>query len=190
MADQNAIDAMMTPPRSRPGGGGGSVDESLASPVVMATPCSNAMHGAEEVIPGTPEEPVVPAKHVPAQVRHPPKPLHDPDDPGAFVLCTAAEAEALSGDGSPGVAVVVDPFIAGKLRPHQREGVRWMYRVLHGLEPDAGAHTGCLLADDMGLGKSLQSIALVWTMLKQGPRGVPTAKRVLVVCTLKTNSLQ
>ena len=182
MADQNAIDAMMTPPRSRPGGGGGSVDESLASPVVMATPCSNAIDGAEDVIPGTPEEPVVPAKHVPAQVRHPPKPLHDPDDPGAFVLCTAAEAEALSGDGSPGVAVVVDPFIAGKLRPHQREGVRWMYRVLHGLEPDAGAHTGCLLADDMGLGKSLQSIALVWTMLKQGPRGVPTAKRVLVVC--------
>ena len=148
----------------------------------MATPGSNAIPGAEDVIPGTPEEPVVTAKHVPAQVRHPPKPLHDPDDPGAFVLCTAAEAEALSGDGSPGVAVVVDPFIAGKLRPHQREGVRWMYRVLHGLESDAGAHTGCLLADDMGLGKSLQSIALVWTMLKQGPRGVPTAKRVLVVC--------
>ena len=174
----------MTPPRSKPGGGGDSADESLASPVVMATPCS--IRGTEEVVPATPEEPpmaeAVPTKRVTMQMRHPPKPLHDPNDPGTLVLCTAAEAEALSGDGSPGVAVVVDPYIAGKLRPHQREGVRWMYRVLHGLEPDAGPHTGCLLADDMGLGKSLQSIALVWTMLKQGPRGVPTAKRVLLVC--------
>ena len=184
MADHTAVGAMMTPPRSKPGGGGDSADESLASPVVMATPCS--IRGTEEVVPATPEEPpmaeAVPTKRVTMQMRHPPKPLHDPNDPGALVLCTAAEAEALSGDGSPGVAVVVDPYIAGKLRPHQREGVRWMYRVLHGLEPDAGPHTGCLLADDMGLGKSLQSIALVWTMLKQGPRGVPTAKRVLLVC--------
>ena len=184
MADHTAVGAMRTPPRSKPGGGGDSADESLASPVVMATPCS--IRGTEEVVPATPEEPpmaeAVPTKRVTMQMRHPPKPLHDPDDPGALVLCTAAEAEALSGDGSPGVAVVVDPYIAGKLRPHQREGVRWMYRVLHGLEPDAGPYTGCLLADDMGLGKSLQSIALVWTMLKQGPRGVPTAKRVLLVC--------
>ena len=65
-----------------------------------------------------------------------------------------------------GVAVVMDPFIARKLRPHQREGVRWMYRVLHGFEakqegasPGQGGHSGCLLADDMGLGKSLQSLA-------------------------------
>ena len=184
MADHTAVGAMMTPPRSKPGGGGDSADESLASPIVMATPCS--IRGTEEVVPATPEEPpmaeAVPTKRVTMQMRHPPKPLHDPNDPGALVLCTAAEAEALSGDGSPGVAVVVDPYIAAKLRPHQREGVRWMYRVLHGLEPDAGPHTGCLLADDMGLGKSLQSIALVWTMLKQGPRGVPTAKRVLLVC--------
>ena len=118
------------------------------------------------------------ATRKPAAVRS----VHNPDAPNALVL----------DPGQDGVRapVVVDPVLARELRPHQREGVRWMYRVLHGLEPDAGAHTGCLLADDMGLGKSLQSIALVWTMLKQGPRGVPTAKRVLVVCTLKTNSLQ
>ena len=66
-----------------------------------------------------------------------------------------------------------------------------MYRALHGLSPLssdlARAPTnenasGCLLADDMGLGKSLQSLALVWTMLRQGPRGSPTARRALLVC--------
>lgn len=34
----------------------------------------------------------------------------------------------------------------------------------------------------MGLGKTLQSVALSWTMLKQGPYGgKPVVKRVLVV---------
>lgn len=115
--------------------------------------------------------------------------------PSIFPLMrSAAEAESLDdfGGGScehgRGVAVVVDPFIARKLRPHQREGVRWMYRVLHGLDKHSDSQAraskvaGCLLADDMGLGKSLQSVALVWTMLRQGPRGIPTAKRVLLVC--------
>jgi hypothetical protein len=32
-------------------------------------------------------------------------------------------------------------------------------------------------------GKTLQCIALIWTLLKQGPFGKPVAKRVVVVCT-------
>ena len=131
----------------------------------------------------------------PSPSSHPDRsPLHDPDAPGALVLCTAAEAATLASrdeSDTPGIAVVVDPYLAKKLRPHQREGVRWMYRALHGLSPLssdlARAPTnenasGCLLADDMGLGKSLQSLALVWTMLRQGPRGSPTARRALLVC--------
>jgi SNF2 family DNA or RNA helicase len=32
-----------------------------------------------------------------------------------------------------------------------------------------------------GLGKTLQAIALVWTLIKQGPAGLPVAARVLIV---------
>ena len=36
----------------------------------------------------------------------------------------------------------------------------------------------------MGLGKTLQSVALIYTMLKTGilTKGGPTAKRVIIVC--------
>jgi hypothetical protein len=48
--------------------------------------------------------------------------------------------------GKPHVSVVVDPSIARNLRPHQREGVKFMFDCI------TGAHQpfyGCILADDM-----------------------------------------
>lgn len=52
-------------------------------------------------------------------------------------------------DLSRHVAVVVDPFLATRLRPHQVAGVRFLY--------DAVARgSGAILADEMGLGKTLQ----------------------------------
>ena len=168
----------------------------MASPLPMSTPIAtpSVTGGAAEIIPATPEDgiaPTPPPNHPappPKRARVAPlKPLHDPNAPGALVMCTTEEATAMN--AGPGIAVVVDPFVAKKLRPHQREGVRWMWRVVHGFEPvgdgrrrDADPHLGCLLADDMGLGKSLQSLALIYTMLHQGPRGTPTAKRALLVC--------
>ncbi|QLL32192.1 hypothetical protein HG536_0C03600 [Torulaspora globosa] len=89
------------------------------------------------------------------------------------------------------IDVIVDPLISRHLRPHQREGVKFMYDCLLGLarpmepssatamtdvtskslvlEPDADIQ-GCLLADEMGLGKTLMTIALIWTLLKQTPK--------------------
>lgn len=45
---------------------------------------------------------------------------------------------------------VVDPYIGRYLRPHQREGVKFMYECVMGLRNQQRA--GCLLADEMGLG--------------------------------------
>lgn len=45
---------------------------------------------------------------------------------------------------------VIDPYLGRNLRPHQREGVTFMYECVMGLK--SGEHLGCLLADEMGLG--------------------------------------
>lgn len=46
------------------------------------------------------------------------------------------------------VPVVLDPYVCRELRPHQREGVRWMYECVMGLRQHG--RFGCILADDMG----------------------------------------
>jgi len=78
--------------------------------------------------------------------------------------------------------VFVPPILAKWLRPHQREGVEFLYQCVMGLKAYKG--NGCILADDMGLGKTLQSVALIYTLLKTGlaAGGQATAKRVIVVC--------
>ena len=76
----------------------------------------------------------------------------------------------------------VPPVLAKWLRPHQREGVQFMYQCVMGMKNFDG--NGCILADDMGLGKTLQSVSLIYTLLKTSvkPSKEPTAKRVIVVC--------
>ena len=96
---------------------------------------------------------------------------------------------SFAGDAFPrGVAVAsvsVDPFLGALLRPHQREGVKFMYEATMGLRRSVhtGApHEGCLLAHDMGTGKTLQVVALLWTLLKQGPAGVPAVRKAVIAC--------
>jgi len=64
------------------------------------------------------------------------------------------------------VHVVVDPILCNVLRPHQREGVKFMYECVTGKRIENAY--GCIMADEMGLGKTLQCITLLWTLLKQG----------------------
>eukprot|EP00911_Craspedida_sp_UC1_P002987 UC1_evm1s2183 len=112
----------------------------------------------------------------------PVRPRHDPSAQNALVLprprpqtSTGAAASATIVD------VVVDPHLSKHLRPHQREGVGFLYECVMNMRNYSG--TGAVLADEMGLGKTLQCIALVWTLLKQGPwEGRPTVRRALVVC--------
>jgi hypothetical protein len=42
---------------------------------------------------------------------------------------------------------------------------------------------GCIMADAMGLGKTLQCIALLWTLLKQSPHaGKPSIEKCIIAC--------
>jgi DNA repair and recombination protein RAD54B len=105
-------------------------------------------------------------------------PRHDPHAPNALVMKRPKDCPK----GKQIVDVVVDPLLSKKLRPHQREGVKFLYECVMGMRDYNGQ--GALLADDMGLGKTLQTITLIWTLLKQNPiygsQGV--IKKALVVC--------
>lgn len=76
--------------------------------------------------------------------------------------------------------VVVAPCLVQFLRPHQRDGVIFLYECLMGFRLENPDCFGVILADEMGLGKTLQCISLVYTLLKQGPYGYKIAKRILV----------
>lgn len=83
-------------------------------------------------------------------------------------------------DGSDHKIEVV-PELACKLRPHQREGVQFLFECTMGLRGFEGE--GCILADDMGLGKTLMSITVLWTLLNQGFTPNQSAiRKVMVVC--------
>ncbi|XP_056142527.1 DNA repair and recombination protein RAD54B [Lampris incognitus] len=110
------------------------------------------------------------------------KPRHDPLTPGALVMPrpSANHQWTWNKAGLPVVDVVVDPYLTAHLRPHQREGLLFLYECVMGMR--SMSHCGAILADEMGLGKTLQSVALAWTLLRQGPYGgKPVTKRVLVV---------
>ncbi|KAI0036857.1 P-loop containing nucleoside triphosphate hydrolase protein [Vararia minispora EC-137] len=120
----------------------------------------------------------------PALKKKAPRPLHDPDAEGAIVLKEPDEAHRakFNKKNLPVIPVVIDPLLARRLRPHQIEGVRFLYECVMGLRKHEGQ--GCILADDMGLGKTLQAITLVWTLLKQNPyadKG-PVVGKVLIAC--------
>lgn len=102
-------------------------------------------------------------------------------------------------EGAKGAPIMVDPMLTKWLRPHQREGVQFMFECVAGLRQEG--RYGCILAgvgwwgacaaphawstDDMGLGKTLQGITLLWTLLQHGHEllgAAPLAKRVIIVC--------
>ena len=94
-----------------------------------------------------------------------------------LVLWEPCEEERRAGCSTIEVPALLCQF----LRPHQREGVQFVFECVQGLKDYAGC--GAILADDMGLGKTLQSIALMYTLLKcKGGDGKAIAKRVVVVC--------
>jgi len=82
----------------------------------------------------------------------------------------------------PIVDVVVDPLLTSVLRPHQREGIVFLYECIMGMKNYNG--NGCILADEMGLGKTIQTISLIWTLLKQTPfyGDKSIIQKALIIC--------
>ncbi|KAF8245370.1 hypothetical protein K440DRAFT_409395 [Wilcoxina mikolae CBS 423.85] len=109
-----------------------------------------------------------------------PTPRHDPKAENALVM-PRPSAKAIP-VGKKVVDVVVDPYLSQHLRPHQREGVEFLYQCVMGMRPFEGR--GSILADEMGLGKTLQTITLLWTLMKQNPiyGDLPVVKKALIVC--------
>ncbi|XP_059612312.1 DNA repair and recombination protein RAD54-like [Phlebotomus argentipes] len=109
--------------------------------------------------------------------------LHDPFACNALIMFTPAELsqhDKIHVDKSKIlVHVVVDPVLGNILRPHQREGVKFMYDCVTGAKGD---FHGCIMADEMGLGKTLQCITLIWTLLRQSPECKPTISKAIIVC--------
>lgn len=104
-------------------------------------------------------------------------PRHDPKAEGAVVM-----QRPKASCGKEIVDVVIDPFLSQHLRPHQKEGVQFLYECVMGLREYQGR--GAILADEMGLGKTLMTIALIWTLLRQTPymNETPIVQRALIVC--------
>ncbi|KAL4067932.1 DNA repair protein, SNF2 family [Scleroderma citrinum] len=94
---------------------------------------------------------------------------------------------ALLGEGKdkkeriPKIPVVIDPRLSKVLRPHQVEGVKFLYKCTTGMMVEN--QYGCIMADEMGLGKTLQCITLLWTLVKQSPHpGKPTLEKCIIAC--------
>ncbi|KAJ8447397.1 hypothetical protein Cgig2_019391 [Carnegiea gigantea] len=99
--------------------------------------------------------------------------------PGIEPLVLWQSEELEDGDAQL-TRIVVDPLLVQFLRPHQREGVQFMFDCVSGLHGADNIY-GCILADDMGLGKTLQSITLLYTLLCQGFDGKPMVKKAIIV---------
>lgn len=113
----------------------------------------------------------------------PRRPLWDPNDPNALVLYFPPEQPISKHDALAKrdnlVHVVVDPVLCNVLRPHQREGVKFMWDCVTGVQIENSF--GCIMADEMGLGKTLQCITLLWTLLRQSPEAKPTIYKAAIV---------
>ncbi|XP_078073165.1 DNA repair and recombination protein RAD54B isoform X2 [Mustelus asterias] len=110
------------------------------------------------------------------------KPRYNPNAPNALVMPrpNLSHQWIFNKAGLPLVDVVVDPYLSIHLRPHQWDGVIFLYECVMGMRTTG--RFGAILADEMGLGKTLQCITLIWTLMRQAPYGnKPVIRKTLVI---------
>ncbi|GAB0094799.1 Transcriptional regulator ATRX homolog [Sergentomyia squamirostris] len=80
----------------------------------------------------------------------------------------------------------INSDLVKKLKPHQGHGIKFMWDACFETldRTVSGDGSGCILAHCMGLGKTLQVIALTHTLLSNSE--ATGVKRVLVICPLST----
>ncbi|KAJ8077029.1 helicase [Marasmius tenuissimus] len=119
------------------GAGQTELDGPNPAPVVQSvpSPASNKRYIAPASFYGAPAKP--------------PAPRHDPKAEGAIVMKypTKEHQERHNKKDRPIVDVVLDPILARKMRPHQHEGVKFLYECVMGLRKHEGQ--GSILADEM-----------------------------------------
>lgn len=88
-------------------------------------------------------------------------------------------------DSKKKMKIAVHPGITKQLKPHQVDGIKFMYDNCYGSVDSLDKHpgSGCILAHCMGLGKTLQLISLLHTVITY-----PQLKtdKVLVICPKST----
>lgn len=95
------------------------------------------------------------------------------------------EEVILDYDPKTNVTIKVHPKLVKNLKPHQKEGIKFMYDTCFGsISDDVETKSGCILAHCMGLGKTLQLITLIHTLIRY-PEKLKT-KRILVICPKST----
>ena len=79
--------------------------------------------------------------------------MYDPYAEGALVVYTPPELshheQMVLDPLKKKVHVVIDPQLSAILRPHQREGVKFMYECVTGARLE-GDLSGCIMADEVG----------------------------------------
>ncbi|KAK6458558.1 helicase [Scheffersomyces xylosifermentans] len=150
--------------------------EGASQPTVQPVSLAHPSQALKPVSINSSFKKVLPASYEPlAPKKHSRVPLYD--DSRAIVLPRP------DGNEAEIVDVLIDPLLAVKLRPHQVDGVIFLYECLMGFRDYDGK--GCLLADEMGLGKTLMTITLIWTLYKQNPflsQHKPILHKVLICC--------
>lgn len=119
----------------------------------------------------------------------PAQPRYDPQAAGAIVMKRPSEEHQrkYNRKGYPLVDVVINPILSETLRPHQVEGVKFLYEKVTGISEVSNDSKGAILADEMGLGKTLQTITLIETLLRQSPYYTSRPcfiEKAIVVCPL------
>ena len=102
---------------------------------------------------------------------HPPTPRSI-----ARTIDAAAPASVVLFDEG-GLRVMLPEFLTKVMRPHQLAGVKFLYSCCAGLSLEEFGGHGCILADGMGMGKTLQAVALAYMCVS---RGIPSPVRTMV----------